>query len=116
MPSFRFHGTSGESYSYELVDPTAAGALNLGGGNYIFAGGATGTAGPTVLYVGETNSIPHALALSNRWKIAMSQCPECVLYIHRQQDPEARRAEKVDLVKAHNPPMNALDTGAEGHE
>jgi hypothetical protein len=116
MPSFRFHGTSGRSYGYELVDPTAAGALKHGGGNYIFAGPMTGASGPIVFYIGETDSIPHALGLSNRWKIATSQYPGCVLYVHLQQDPESRRAEKIDLVKRHNPPMNALDTGAEDQE
>jgi hypothetical protein len=105
MTLYAFEGASGRSYDYGLLNQKSRAAFPMSAGSYVFVHQAGSVL--KIICAGETESIWNVFVSTHLWETAKNQYGATAAYIHLNPDPTARRMEISDLVKRHEPPMNA---------
>jgi hypothetical protein len=103
----RLRGLSGRDYKYLPLDISASWFPVPA--NYAFARAGTllSAAGWTILYLGEAEDMKERMARHERLLEAIGRGATHVLSHTNPLGVDARRAEESDLIRLHNPPMNA---------
>jgi hypothetical protein len=95
-----FRGKSGAAYRYS--DMQNGKVLPGTAGNFVFV--RDGAQGATLVYAGETNDL--LTGMDDGWAEAVSRHGATHRLMRLNVSSQTRRDEQVDLVEAHNPPMN----------
>ena len=100
-------GASGRHYDYTPVDPNNIGPLFLAAANYVFLRWNAPTQFK-VIYAGE-GSLYEMLThrQPSLWATAQQKFQATALYARPNGKEESRKEEQNDIVKLHEPPMNA---------
>lgn len=75
----------------------------LFGGNFIFTAGNP----PEVIYAGEAEKIREVLMQTQLWGIASVEHGADAIFLHRESDSKKRHKQLEDLLRRHQPRMNA---------
>lgn len=104
MASFEFEGVSGRGYTYLLLGPPNLTMLPKQAGCVIFARDDN-----TPVYISCSHSVRAAVLESNSWPVAQNEHGATRVFARFDQamDEESRNREKMDLIEAYHPPMNA---------
>jgi hypothetical protein len=103
-----FQGASGQYYDFalsQLPDITRASGVfilaKMVPRNPAWAGFE-----PQPVFVGQADSIYHAITTTTYWNIAKLEHDATLIYVRLRADTQARQTEVDDLVAKHQPPMN----------